>query len=158
MSHPVLILNGPNLNLLGTREPEIYGRTTLADIEAACRRRADSLDLCIDFRQSNSEGELIDWIHAARGHHRAIIINAGAYTHTSVALLDALTAVGIPVFEVHISNVFAREEFRHVSYIARVAEGVIAGLGPYGYELALDAAAHALGLPLETPSGTGSRP
>lgn len=142
MTARILVLNGPNLNLLGKREPDIYGRETLADIEAACRRRAKALGLEVDFRQSNGEGQLVDWIQQARGQFVAIIINAGAYTHTSVAILDALLSVDIPVFEVHLSNIFRREEFRHVSYISSAARGVICGLGAYGYQLALEAAAH----------------
>lgn len=137
----ILVLNGPNLNLLGRREPGIYGRETLADIEAACRRRAEGLGFGLDWRQSNAEGQLVDWIQEAGGRFVAIIINAAAYTHTSIAILDALSAVDVPVFEVHLSNIFRREDFRHVSYISRVARGVICGLGPYGYELAIEAAA-----------------
>jgi 3-dehydroquinate dehydratase-2 len=141
MTAQILVLNGPNLNLLGRREPEIYGRETLADIEVACRRRADALGVELDWRQSNAEGELVDWIQEAEGRFIAIIINAAAYTHTSIAILDALTAVDVPVFEVHLSNIFRREGFRHISYVSRVARGVICGLGPYGYELAIEAAA-----------------
>ncbi len=137
----VLILNGPNLNMLGTREPEIYGRETLADIEAACRERAAALGLALDFRQSNAEGELVGWIQAARGSASGIILNAGAYTHTSVAVLDALQASGVPVVEVHISNIYRRESFRHHSYISGVAEGVICGFGGQGYLFALEAVA-----------------
>lgn len=137
----VLILNGPNLNLLGTREPAVYGTETLDDIEAACRDLAVSLDLDIDFRQSNHEGELVGWIQEARGEHDAIVINAGAYTHTSVAILDALNAVALPVVEVHLSNIFRREPFRHHSYVSMAASGVICGFGPQGYLLALQAAA-----------------
>lgn len=137
----VLILNGPNLNLLGTREPAVYGTETLDDIEAACRDLAASLDLDIDFRQSNHEGELVGWIQEARGEHDAIVINAGAYTHTSVAILDALNAVALPVVEVHLSNIFRREPFRHHSYVSMAASGVICGFGPQGYLLALQAAA-----------------
>lgn len=141
MAVRVLILNGPNLNLLGSREPDIYGRETLADIEAACRKRAGTLGLDIDFRQSNAEGELVDWVQQARGQFRVLIVNAGAYTHTSVALLDALLACGLPVVEVHLSNIHRREEFRQHSYVARAARGIIAGFGGHGYELALEAAA-----------------
>lgn len=137
----ILVLNGPNLNMLGQREPEIYGRGTLADIEKACRKRAAKLGLAIDFRQSNQEGELVSWVQEASKGHAGILINAGAYTHTSVALLDALLAVGKPVIEVHLSNIFRREPFRHHSYISRAAQGVICGLGPEGYLLALDAMA-----------------
>jgi 3-dehydroquinate dehydratase-2 len=137
----VLILNGPNLNMLGVREPSVYGTETLDDIEALCQERAEALGLAVDFRQSNHEGELVSWIHQARSDHDAIIINAGAYTHTSVALLDALTLAELPVVEVHLSNVFRREPFRHHSYISAVAKGVICGFGPQGYLLALDAVA-----------------
>jgi len=141
MTAQILVLNGPNLNLLGRREPQIYGRETLADIEAACRRRAEALGLGLDWRQSNVEGQLVDWIQQADGRFAAIIINAGAYTHTSIAILDALLASGLPVFEVHLSNIFRREDFRHVSYVSKAAVGVICGLGPLGYELAIEAAA-----------------
>lgn len=140
----VLILNGPNLNLLGTREPGIYGSRTLADIEAACRVRADALGLSVDFRQSNSEGTLIDWVQAARGAAVGIILNAGGYSHSSIALMDALAASDLPIIEVHLSNIHRREEFRHHSYVSRVARGVIVGLGGFGYELALDAMARLL--------------
>lgn len=135
----VLILNGPNLNMLGLREPEIYGRTTLSDIESACRDRADALRLALTFRQSNSESELVGWIQAARETQDGIIINAGALTHTSVALLDALKLLEKPVIELHLSNIFRRENFRHRSYISLAADGVICGFGATGYELALDA-------------------
>ncbi|MBV6632368.1 MAG: type II 3-dehydroquinate dehydratase [Alphaproteobacteria bacterium] len=135
----VLILNGPNLNLLGTREPEIYGRETLADVEKRCEAQATSLGLAIDFRQSNDEGALVDAIQEARGKHAGIILNAGAYTHTSVAIHDALKAVEIPVIEVHLSNPYTREAFRHTSYVAPAATGSICGLGAQGYELALTA-------------------
>jgi 3-dehydroquinate dehydratase-2 len=135
----ILILNGPNLNLLGTREPEVYGRETLADVERACRKTAETLGLEIDFRQSNREGELVDWIQEACEHHAGIIVNAGAYSHTSVAILDALKAAERPVIEVHLSNLFRREAFRHHSYISQAAQGVICGLGAAGYLYALDA-------------------
>jgi 3-dehydroquinate dehydratase-2 len=140
----VLVLNGPNLNLLGTREPAVYGRATLADIERACVARGAALGLDIRFRQSNAEGQLIDWIHDSRGDVDAIIINAGALTHTSIALMDALLAVALPVYEVHLSNIYRREPFRHVSYVSRVADGILCGLGPLGYELAIDAVARRL--------------
>ena len=143
-SPKVLILNGPNLNLLGTREPEIYGATTLADIEAACRRQAGDAGLEVDFRQSNSEGQMVDWIQESRERHDAIIINPGAYSHTSVAILDALQAVGLPVFEVHLSNIHRREAFRHHSYVSQAAQGVICGFGAQGYNMALTAAAQIL--------------
>jgi 3-dehydroquinate dehydratase-2 len=136
-----LILNGPNLNLLGLREPEIYGRETLDDLRAACEEAARGLGLAIDFRQTNSEGELVDWIQGARKGFGGIILNAGAYTHTSIAILDALRALAVPVIEVHLSNVYRRESFRHVSYVSQAATGVIAGLGSHGYLLALQALA-----------------
>jgi 3-dehydroquinate dehydratase-2 len=137
----ILVLNGPNLNLLGTRQPEVYGRTTLADIEAMSRAAADSLGVRIEFLQDNNEGALVDHIHAARGKHQGLILNAGAYTHTSIALMDAVSAVELPVIELHLSNIHAREDFRHTSYIARVALGVICGFGAKGYELAIEAMA-----------------
>ncbi|MFQ5773940.1 MAG: type II 3-dehydroquinate dehydratase [Kiloniellaceae bacterium] len=140
----VLILNGPNLNMLGTREPEVYGTATLADIEAACRERARALGLDIDFRQSNGEGELVGWIQEAGQSADGIIMNAGAYTHTSVAILDALRAVGLPLVEVHLSNIHKREAFRHVSYVSQAAHGVICGFGPRGYVMALDGLAELL--------------
>ncbi|WP_104020471.1 type II 3-dehydroquinate dehydratase [Roseovarius nitratireducens] len=135
----ILILNGPNLNLLGTRQPEVYGHETLGDIEAMCRAHAEALGLALDFAQSNHEGALIDAIHAARGQHDGIILNAGAYTHTSIALMDAISSAEVPTIELHLSNVHARESFRHRSYIARVALGVICGFGAQGYVLAIDA-------------------
>lgn len=137
----ILILNGPNLNLLGTREPEIYGKETLADIQSLCAREGKTLGLETDFRQSNHEGELVDWIHEAREGFAGIIINAGAYSHTSVAILDALLALKVPVIEVHLSNIYKREQFRHHSYISSAAKGVICGLGSKGYVLALQALA-----------------
>jgi 3-dehydroquinate dehydratase-2 len=135
----ILFLNGPNLNLLGTREPEIYGRTTLSDIESQVRQRAATTKTEIAFRQSNSEGELVNWIQEAKGKFDAIVINAAAYTHTSVALRDAISAVAIPTIEIHLSNVHAREEFRHTSLIAPVCSGQISGFGDKSYILALDA-------------------
>ncbi|MFC7703871.1 type II 3-dehydroquinate dehydratase [Plastorhodobacter daqingensis] len=137
MSRLVFILNGPNLNLLGKRQPEIYGSDTLADVEAACRRIAEAAELEIRFHQSNREYELIDWIHEARDCAAGIIINPAAFTHTSVALLDALNCFEGPVIEVHISNIHKREAFRHHSYVSLRADGVIAGLGVAGYPLAL---------------------
>ena len=139
MKPVVYVINGPNLNLLGQRQPEIYGRATLADVKAQLEARAVSLGLTVNFRQSNHEGEIVDWIQEARAKGAAIIINAGAYTHTSVALLDALNAAELPVVEVHLSNIYKRESFRHHSYISPAAVGVIAGLGSQGYLLALQA-------------------
>lgn len=141
MPQTVFVLNGPNLNMLGLREPGVYGTTTLKDIEAAVRETAARLGFEIDFRQSNHEGVLVDWIQEAREKACGIVVNPGAYTHTSVALHDAFKAVGLPVIEVHISNIFARESFRHHSYVSPVASGVLCGLGPHGYELALEALA-----------------
>jgi 3-dehydroquinate dehydratase-2 len=142
---PVLVLNGPNLNMLGKRQPQIYGRETLADVEEACRAEANRLGLGIEFAQSNHEGVLVDLVQAAREKNCGIVINAGAYTHTSVALLDALNAAELPAIEVHISNIYKRESFRHRSYISPAAVGVIAGLGNQGYLLALQALARLLG-------------
>jgi 3-dehydroquinate dehydratase-2 len=136
----ILFLNGPNLNLLGQREPEVYGRTTLADIEAKVRERANKLGVTVEFRQSNQEGELVAWIQQAKGAFDAIVLNAAAYTHTSVALRDAISAVGVPTIEIHLSNVHAREEFRHKSLIAPVCRGQIIGFGSNSYVLAVEAA------------------
>jgi 3-dehydroquinate dehydratase-2 len=144
MTRAAFILNGPNLNLLGVREPHLYGSQTLADVERACRRRAAGLGLTVDFRQSNIEGELIGWVHEARTAAIGIIINAGGLTHTSVALLDALLSVAAPIYEVHISNIYRREAFRHHSYLSQAATGVICGCGAFGYELALEALAETL--------------
>lgn len=141
MTATIYILNGPNLNLLGKREPAIYGRETLADVEKLCRAAAKKLGLSVEFRQSNHEGELIDWVQEARTKAAGLVVNAGGLTHTSVALMDALLAADQPVIEVHISNIFRREEFRHHSYISLAAKGVICGLGPKGYILALEALA-----------------
>jgi len=137
MTKTVYILNGPNLNLLGKRQPEIYGRDTLADVEAVCRKVGQDFGLEIRLLQSNHEGQIIDWIHEAREKASGIVINPGAFTHTSVAILDALNAFEGPVLEVHISNVHKREAFRHHSYVSLRAEGVIAGFGTEGYALAV---------------------
>ncbi|MBL4739591.1 MAG: type II 3-dehydroquinate dehydratase [Sneathiella sp.] len=141
MGKSVLIVNGPNLNMLGRREPEIYGKTTLQDIESLCAQHAGHKDWSIEFMQSNHEGAMIDALQAALGKHDGIIINAAAYTHTSVALMDAIKATNLPCIEVHLSNIFSREEFRHKSYISSVATGVICGFGAKGYTLAMDALA-----------------
>lgn len=137
----VLVLNGPNLNLLGTRQPEVYGSTTLAMVESACVQHGQTLDMEITCFQSNHEGALIDAIHAAKGTQEGLVLNAGAYTHTSIALMDAIASVELPLIEVHLSNIHAREEFRQKSYIAPVALGQICGFGAQGYLLALDALA-----------------
>ena len=137
----ILVINGPNLNMLGTRQPEIYGSETLSDIETACREKAAELGLEIDFFQSNHEGEIVTAIQQARGKFDAIVINPAAYSHTSVAILDALLACDIKVVEVHLSNIHRREEFRRFSYVSKVADGVICGFGKQGYLLALEAAA-----------------
>ena len=141
MAARILVLNGPNLNMLGTREPALYGHQTLDDIREMCADRAGALDLDIDFRQSNHEGELVEWIQQARGACTGIVINPGGYTHTSVAILDALLLSELPVIEVHISNIFRRETFRGHSYVSQAATGMITGLGARGYVLALDAIA-----------------
>lgn len=140
----ILVINGPNLNMLGVREPAVYGRATLGDVEKLCRRHARPLGLALDFRQSNIEGELVTWIQEARKDHAGIIINAGAYTHTSIAILDALQTTELPIIEVHLSNIYRREEFRHHSYVSLAARAVICGLGPTGYRLALEAMAEIL--------------
>ena len=144
MTQTILILNGPNLNLLGSREPEIYGRQTLDDLRAQCEARGAELGFEIEFRQSNREGELVDWVQEARDRCAGLIVNAGAYSHTSVALLDALLACEVPTIEVHLSNLFKREHFRHHSYVSEAARGLICGLGADGYLLALDAHRRAL--------------
>lgn len=140
MSKPVYVLNGPNLNLLGTRQPDIYGHATLTDIERRCEAKAKSLGRTIVFRQTNSEGELVTWVQEANREGAALVLNAAAYSHTSVALYDVLLTLAIPVIECHLSNPHARESFRHKSYVTMVAKGVIMGLGPAGYELSLEAA------------------
>jgi 3-dehydroquinate dehydratase-2 len=144
MTHTILVLNGPNLNMLGSREPATYGRETLTDIADLCERTAASHDMQIEFRQTNHEGELIDWIHQSRGRCAGIVINPAAWTHTSLAIRDALSAAELPVIEVHLSNVHTREEFRHHSFVSAVAVGVICGMGTNGYRLALEHFAHLL--------------
>ena len=139
MALPLFVLNGPNLNALGKREPGIYGGQTLADIEVLCKAEGEKLGFAVDFRQSNHEGDLVDWIHEAGDVAAGIAINAGAYTHTSIALHDAIRAIKIPVVELHLSNVHAREEFRHKSMIAPAVKGVICGFGAHSYILALHA-------------------
>jgi len=146
----VLILNGPNLNMLGKRQPDVYGRETLSDVEESCRRHGQGVGLEVDFRQSNSEGTLVDWIQEARETHDAVIINPAAYTHTSVAIMDALLAAELPVIEVHLSNIHRREAFRHQSYVSKVADAVLCGFGTQGYLLALDAMARRLNTQQET--------
>jgi 3-dehydroquinate dehydratase-2 len=141
MAKPIFVLNGPNLNLLGSREPEVYGKETLNDIRARCEQKAAKLGLDVDFRQSNHEGELVAWIQEAKDGAAGLIVNAGAFTHTSIAMLDALLAAGIPCVEVHLSNIFKREEFRHNSYISKAAQGVICGFGPASYDLGIEALA-----------------
>ena len=138
---PIFILNGPNLNMLGLRQPEIYGRETLADIEQSCASYGDALGLEIDFRQTNAEGEMVSWIQEARGEADAVVINAAAYSHTSVAIQDALMLLSVPVVEVHLSNIHKREPFRHHSYVTAAAQGMICGFGARGYLMALDAIA-----------------
>ncbi|EMC2593989.1 type II 3-dehydroquinate dehydratase [Pseudomonas aeruginosa] len=138
MTRTVLVLNGPNLNLLGTREPQTYGRRTLGEVADECAAFAETRGFAVDFRQTNQEGQLLDWIHQARGRVAGIVINPAAWTHTSVALRDALAAVELPVVEVHLSNVHQREAFRHHSYVSPVALGVICGFGSLGYRLALE--------------------
>lgn len=141
MATTIFVLNGPNLNLLGTREPQIYGHDTLADIDASLAKRAAELGVAVDCRQSNHEGDLVDWLHEARATGaKAVLLNAGAYTHTSVALHDAIKAIQLPVIEVHLSNPHTREEFRHKSYIGMAAKGTVAGFGAKSYLIALDAA------------------
>lgn len=138
---PIYVLNGPNLNLLGSREPHIYGTETLEDLRALCEAKAAEAGFAVVFRQSNHEGVLIDWLHEARTDGAAVVMNPGAYSHTSVALLDAIKTLEIPVIECHLSNPAKREAFRHTSFVSQAAQGVICGLGPLGYELAVAAAA-----------------
>ena len=145
MPKRVLILNGPNLNMLGIREPKTYGSQTLVDIKTMCKAEGKRLGLAVECRQSNREGELVEWIQQAYGKKDGIIINPGGYSHTSVAIRDALSAVAIPTIEVHLSNIHAREEFRHHSYVSAVVVGVICGLGAAGYRLALEALSERLG-------------
>lgn len=145
MSKPIYVLNGPNLNLLGQREPEVYGHATLDDVRDRVTTKAAQFSLDIDFRQSNTEGEIVDWIQEARTKGSGLIINAGAYTHTSVAILDALLTTDIPCVEVHLSNIFQREEFRHHSYLSTACIGVICGFGVKSYELAVEALAERFG-------------
>ena len=137
----ILILNGPNLNLLGIRQLEVYGKETLDDIRSLCFARAKKMDILISFQQSNCEGALIDAVHSAKNNQNGIILNAGAFTHTSIALMDALISVDLPVIELHLSNIHSREKFRHKSYISNAAIGIICGFGAHGYELAVDAMA-----------------
>ncbi|HET6389333.1 type II 3-dehydroquinate dehydratase [Hyphomicrobium sp.] len=141
MTALIYVLNGPNLNMLGVREPEVYGTETLDDLRVRTEKAAAKHGLSIDFRQSNLEGEIVNWVQEARGKAKGIIINAGGYTHTSVAILDALQAVSLPVVEVHLSNIFRRDGFRQHSYVSLAATGVICGLGAKGYELAIEAMA-----------------
>ena len=145
MNRSILILNGPNLNMLGKRQPEIYGHETLADVERACIEKGKALGLEVECRQSNSQGELVTWIQEARETRAGLIINAGAYTHTSLAMMDAINAAEVPVVEIHISNIHQRESFRHHSYISLVAVGMICGFGTFGYQMALDAIANHIG-------------
>ncbi len=153
MTHPVplpliAVLNGPNLNMLGMRQPQVYGPATLDDVEQLCAETAEALGLAIDFRQTNGEGELISWVQECRDRAAGIIINPGGYSHTSVALMDALLAADLPTIEVHVTNIHRRETFRHVSFVSKAAVGVICGLGIRGYSLALTALADLLA---ETP-------
>lgn len=146
MAKSIFVLNGPNLNLLGQRQPDIYGRNTLADVEALCRARAQRHGFDVTFRQSNHEGDVIDWLQEARQEAAGVIINPGAFTHTSIAILDAIVATELPVIEVHISNIHAREEFRRHSYVSTVAKAVLCGFGTEGYGLAIDGLAALLGV------------
>ncbi len=141
MTHKILILNGPNLNMLGEREPDIYGGDSLEAIGVACQHKGQTLGMSVDFRQSNDEGELVSWIQSSAEDCSGIVLNAGAYSHTSIAILDALRVVNLPTIEVHLSNIYRRESFRHYSHISQAAVGVICGLGAQSYILALDALA-----------------
>ena len=145
MINPIYILNGPNLNLIGVREPHLYGRQSLADIEKRCDAAATRLGLTCSFRQTNHEGQLIDWVHEARTRSSGVIINPAGYSFSSIALLDALKALELPIIEVHITNIYRREIYYRESYISQAADGVICGLGPSGYEIALHAMAERLG-------------
>jgi 3-dehydroquinate dehydratase-2 len=157
MPKPIFVLNGANLNLIGVREPAIYGAETLADIRRRTEARAAALGLKVDFRQSNAEGTLVDWIQEAREAADGIVINAGAYTHTSIAILDALNAAERPTIELHLSNIFRREPYRHTSYVTPAAHGLICGFGPKGYELAIEAMADLLSRPARPPhAGSGA--
>ncbi len=151
----VLVLNGPNLNMLGSREPALYGTDTLADIESACRAHARTLGLALECAQANGEGDLVTCVHQAHGRVDGLIVNAGAYSHTSIALVDALALVDRPIIEVHLSNIFRREPFRHHSYVSTIARGVICGLGSHGYLLALDALAKLMPRPCDEGTGHG---
>jgi len=144
VSQIVYVINGPNLNLLGSREPDVYGHTTLSDIEKIAMETGESLGLSIEFLQSNEEGALVNWIQEAREKAKGLIVNAAGYTHTSVAIMDALLASDIPIIEVHLSNIYKREDFRHHSYVSPAASGVICGFGAHGYSLAIDAMANLL--------------
>ena len=152
MPKPIYVLNGPNLNLLGVREPHIYGKTTLDDIRGQCEARAKALGHTIDFRQSNHEGELVDWIQQARTDACAVVINPAAYGHTSVALLDALKTLSIPIVECHLSHLATREDFRHQTFVSKAASGLIAGFGAKSYELAIEAAAALIAPNAEKPA------
>ncbi len=143
----ILFLNGPNLNLLGVREPDKYGHKTLSDIETLVGARARELRVDVEFRQSNAEGELVGWIQQSKGTCDALVINAAAYTHTSIALRDAIASTGVPTIEIHLSNIHAREDFRHKSLLAAVCRGQISGFGPYSYVLGLEAAVNVIGTP-----------
>jgi len=146
----ILILNGPNLNMLGSRQPDVYGQESLSDIEQSCGRHGQSLGMDVECRQSNSEGQLVDWVQAARQSHDGLILNPGAYSHTSIAIMDALLAADLPLIEVHLSNIHRREAFRHHSYVSKVADAVLCGFGSHGYLLALDAMARRLNAQQET--------